>query len=191
MFRKLPTSLYSLQPCNYFVDSTGEIPLKYPFKRFLTSWPWPLTSDLQTWHRYSSTWSTCQNSSPYVYPFGSESGNRQTDRHTHGQCQNYYTRHVTDVGCKEVKYECIYDTCLKELCPSSCPVVDDCEVTGPRNTSLQGSRKYTVSLHMSRQTCFFSFNNCDFADCDLGNVWNFFLLSNVYEAMGWIWTWLM
>ena len=25
----------------------------------------------------------------------------QTDRHIHRQCQNYYTRHVTDVGCKK------------------------------------------------------------------------------------------
>ncbi len=66
---------------------------------FLTSWPWPLTYDLdlKTWPRYPSTWPPCQNSSPYVCPFGSESGNR----HTHRRCQNYYTQHVTDVGSKK------------------------------------------------------------------------------------------
>ncbi len=26
----------------------------------------------------------------------------QTDTHTHRRCQNYYTRHVTDVGCKNM-----------------------------------------------------------------------------------------
>ncbi len=38
--------------------------------------------DLQTWPRYPSTWPTYWNSSPYVCPFGCESGNRQTDTHT-------------------------------------------------------------------------------------------------------------
>ena len=55
--------------------------MECPNGRFLTSWPWPLTYDLdlQTWPRYSSTWSPCQNSSLYVCPFGRESGNRHAD----------------------------------------------------------------------------------------------------------------
>ncbi len=63
--------------------------------------------DLQTWPRYPSTWPTCRNSSPYICPFGHESGNRQTDTHTqtHRRCQNYYTQHVTDVGCKNIALE--------------------------------------------------------------------------------------
>ncbi len=84
------------------INDLRDIPLKYPLKRFLTSWPWPLTYDLdlQTWPRYPSTWPTYRNYSLYVCPFGRESGNTQTDtdRQTHRRCQNYYTRHVTDVG---------------------------------------------------------------------------------------------
>ncbi len=39
---------------------------------FLTSWPWPLTYDLDlpTWARYPSTWPPCKNSSLYVCSFG-------------------------------------------------------------------------------------------------------------------------
>ncbi len=57
-----------------------------PNKHFLTSWPWPLTYDLDllTWPRYPSTWLPCQNSSSHVCSFGRESGNRQTHRHTQG-----------------------------------------------------------------------------------------------------------
>ena len=86
--------------------SPGDIPLKYPLKRFLTSWPWLLTYELdqQTWPRYSSTWPTCQNSSPYVCPFDRESGNTHT--HTHADTQTmselYYTRHVTEVRCNHL-----------------------------------------------------------------------------------------
>ncbi len=56
-----------------------------PKKHFLTWWPWPLTydPDLRTWLRYFSTWPTCQNSGPYVCPFGRERGNTHTHRQTH------------------------------------------------------------------------------------------------------------
>ncbi len=54
-----------------------------------------LTFDLWPWPRYPFTWLTCRNSSPYVCPFGCESGSRQTDT----RCQNYYTWNVTDMGC--------------------------------------------------------------------------------------------
>ena len=70
----------------YCVDIPWDIPLKYPLKRFMISWPWPLPYDLdlQTRSRYHSTWPTYQNSSLYVCPFGCEIGNthRQTDTHT-------------------------------------------------------------------------------------------------------------
>ena len=66
--------------------------------------------DLLTWPRYCYTWPTCWNSSPYVCLFCLESGNTQTDRQIHKLCQNYYTRHVTDVGCKYIvmKYTMMY-----------------------------------------------------------------------------------
>ncbi len=38
-------------------------------KTFLTWWPSPLTYDLWTWPRYSSTWPTCRIPGPYVCPF--------------------------------------------------------------------------------------------------------------------------
>ena len=84
MLWKHPMSLYSLQ-LYYRVGFWWDIPLKYPLKHFLTSWPWPLTYDLdlQTWPRYPSTWPTYRNSSLYVCPFGRESGNRYTHRQTH------------------------------------------------------------------------------------------------------------
>ncbi len=72
---------------------------KTPLKHFLTSWPWPLTYDLDlwTWPRYPSTWPTHQKSGPYVCPFSRESGNTHThtDTHTHRRCQNYYTLSLT------------------------------------------------------------------------------------------------
>ncbi len=48
---------------------------------FWTSWPWPLTYDLDPWYwpRYPSTWPPCLNSSLYVCLFGRYS---ETDTHT-------------------------------------------------------------------------------------------------------------
>ncbi len=67
------------------IDSKSHSPdMANPKKTFLTWWPWPLTydPDLQTWPRYFSTRPACQNSGPYVCPFGRERGNTHTDRHT-------------------------------------------------------------------------------------------------------------
>ena len=50
---------------------------------FLTSWPWHLTYDLQTWPRYPPTWLPCQNSSLYVFRKVSIGCYSETDRHTH------------------------------------------------------------------------------------------------------------
>ncbi len=75
---------------------------KTPLKHFLTSWPWPLTYDLDlwTWPRYPSTWPTHKKSGPYVCPFSRESGN--THRHT----DNVKTiTPVADAGCKEDRNE--------------------------------------------------------------------------------------
>ncbi len=72
-------------------------------EQFLISWPWSLTYDLDlpTWPRYPSTWPPCKNSSLYVSSFGWDSEtDRHTDTQTHTRCQNYYTHHVRDVGCK-------------------------------------------------------------------------------------------
>ena len=46
-----------------------------------TSWPWPLTYDLDllTWPKYASTWPQCHNSSMYVRPFTREN---EMDAHT-------------------------------------------------------------------------------------------------------------
>ncbi len=61
--------------------------------------PWPLTYDLdlRAWPRYPSTWLLCQNSSLYVYLFGWDS---KMDKQTDTRCQNFYTHHARDVGCK-------------------------------------------------------------------------------------------
>ena len=83
--------------------------MEHTIQHFLTSGPWPLTSDLDlwTWPRYPSTWHSSQNSTLYVCPFSRESetdGRTQTDR----QCQNYYTRHVLDVGCNNFSHVTTY-----------------------------------------------------------------------------------
>ncbi len=55
--------------------------MECPNEHYLTSWPWPVTYDLDIrfWPRYPPTWPACKNSSPYVCPFSRESDNRQTD----------------------------------------------------------------------------------------------------------------
>ncbi len=81
-------------------EVNGDVPLTI----YLTSWPWPLTYDIDllTWPRYASTWPPCQNSSMYVRPSGEWDGRTHTDRHTQRRCQNYYTHHVRDVGCNNI-----------------------------------------------------------------------------------------
>ncbi len=102
-----------IKKCIHFENTPGHIRtsctpefLPCPWTRlseinghFLKSWPWPLTYDLHliSWPRYTSTWPPCKNSSLYVILFGWYS---ETDRQTHTHCQNYYTHHVRDVGCK-------------------------------------------------------------------------------------------
>ncbi len=56
---------------------------------FLTSWPWPLTYDLdqQTRLRYYQRQSLYQISWPYVEQFGRESANKQTHTHIHTHTQ--------------------------------------------------------------------------------------------------------
>ncbi len=39
-----------------------------------------------------------------VCQFGRESGNTQTHTQKHRRCQNYYTRQVTDLGCKKLSF---------------------------------------------------------------------------------------
>ena len=95
--------------------------LRCPLTHFLTSWPWPLTYDLDLWTRprYPSTWPPCQNPSLYVRPFGQDSEtDRQTDTHTDKRCQNYYTRHVSQTwGVKKnISIPCqIWQYCISLL----------------------------------------------------------------------------
>ena len=99
---KITNRVYALKTPHvswFFCSSMGEtiadlwktFQVKYPLKRFLTSWPWPLTYDLDlrlwTWPRYPSTWPTGQDSSMSVPLAMRVVTDRQTDR----QCQNYYT----------------------------------------------------------------------------------------------------
>ena len=67
-------------------------------KRFFIQWPWPLTLtyklDILPLDLYK-----CQNSSQFKIQAGRV---RQTDGRTHRQCQNYYTHHIRDVGCKNL-----------------------------------------------------------------------------------------
>ena len=72
--------LRQLHPWN-IVNLQGTLHLSTHWHVF---WPpdldlWPRDLDLQTWPRYHSPWPTCRNSSPYVCPFGRESGNTHTD----------------------------------------------------------------------------------------------------------------
>ncbi len=86
----------------FFGRSTDNV-LRSQWNILLTSWPWPLTYDidLQTWPRYPSYWPPRQKSSLYVCPFSQDS---ETEPHTDTWCQNYYTHHVRDVGCNEDAY---------------------------------------------------------------------------------------
>ncbi len=96
----LPWQLFHL----FHLWGRGKIPsLRWPLTHFLTLWPWPLTYDhvLWTWPRYHSNWPTCQNSSLSSMSVHSTEIARRTDTQTHTRCQNYYTGHVTDVGCKK------------------------------------------------------------------------------------------
>ncbi len=76
--------------------------MQRPNEHFLTSWPWPMTLtykfglDILPLDLHAKI-QVCM--SRYVCPFGRGSGNRCT--HTDRRCQNYYTRHVPDVGCNE------------------------------------------------------------------------------------------
>ncbi len=103
MLSKHPTS-YSYRLYSWVSSLPGsQKSMECPSAHCLTSWPWPLTYDLDlsNWPRYPSTWPPCQNSSLYVCPFGcySETDTHthiQRDRHTHTRRQNYYTHHVRD-----------------------------------------------------------------------------------------------
>ena len=72
---------------------------------FLTSGPWPLTLtyeldlDILPLDHHAKI-QVCMSVRSAVIVV--------THRHTHRRCQNYYTRHVRDVGCKHVRNITIY-----------------------------------------------------------------------------------
>ena len=104
MLWKHPTS-YSYHSYSFFLvhRQGSQKSIKLHIEHFLTSWPWPLTYDLDLliWPRYLSTWPPCKNSSLHVCSFGQDS---ETDRQTDTRCQNYYIHHVRDVGCNNHKW---------------------------------------------------------------------------------------
>ena len=73
-------------------------------KTFLTWWPWPLTLtfdlDLDIIPLDLHTKIQVHMSVRFAVRVATD---RHTARHTHRRCQNYYTRHVKDVGCKKRK----------------------------------------------------------------------------------------
>ncbi len=78
--------------------------MEHTTEHFWTSWPWPLTYDLDlwTWPRYPSTWRPCQISSLYVSPFSRESEtDGHTDTHTQTMPKLLHPTRLRDVGCNK------------------------------------------------------------------------------------------
>ncbi len=79
-----------------------------PLNIFLTSWPWPLTYkldlDIIPLDLHAKI-PVCMSVRSAVREVTDTNTQTMSKLFTHRQCQNYYTRHVTDVVCNKDKFK--------------------------------------------------------------------------------------
>ncbi len=83
----------------------------------------------------------------YVHPFGKDS---ETHRHKHRRCQNYYTRHLRDVGVKTMRPGFTLQSCFSFAELIQWGIYTLSSVTGNGHVKYMASPFLSLPVHIAR-----------------------------------------